>query len=60
MQNATQQLEAWQRRAAYYEQEAIIALVQFDDARTFQFYSDSADKALEIAHYWKRLIHGGK
>ena len=60
MQNATQQLEAWQRRAAYYEQEARIALVQFDDAHTFQVYSDSADKALEIADHRKRLIHGGK
>ena len=60
MQNATQQLEAWQRRAAYYEQEARIALVQFDDAKLFQIYSDSADRAFEIAHHWKRLIHGGK
>ena len=53
-------MEHWQRHADYLEQEAKIALVRWDDAATFQIYSNGADLAREMAETWKARILGGK
>ena len=58
--NATREMEHWQRHADYLEQEAKIALVRWDDAATFQIYSNGADLAREMAETWKARILGGK